>query len=153
MCLEFTAQFLLRETRSPLCEPEVHVAVSRKEKMKRKKTEIDFLCRLPVRQRPQCGWKWAQLYSGRVERERFPSCCFAANLTKPASVAQCDADTPLPSMLNDPLLPIFFFQGSTAPFWCKVKPSHFCCASACCRDMSFFLFLFFIFPNLGAGSG
>lgn len=74
-----------------------------------------------------------------MEREHFPSCCFAANLTKPASVSQYSVDTPLPSMLNDPPLPIIFFQGSAAPFWCKVKPSHFCRASACCSDMSFFL--------------
>lgn len=37
-----TARLLLGETRSPLCEPKLHVAVPRKKKIKKKKTENDF---------------------------------------------------------------------------------------------------------------
>lgn len=53
-----------------------------------------------------------RLNYSRVEwsEQHFPSCCFAANLTKPASVAQFGVDTPLPSMLNDPPPPIFFSE-------------------------------------------
>lgn len=57
-----------------------------------------------------------------MEREHFRSCCFAANLTKPASVAQYSVDTPLPSMLNDPPLPIF--SSKEAPLLSGVKLSR-----------------------------
>lgn len=77
-----------------------------------------------------------------MEREHFPSCYFAANLTKPASVAQYSVDTPLPSMLNGPPLPIFFPK--EAPLLSGVKLSRVISAVS---PLAAVICLFFLFVS------